>query len=170
MVVRLPSGREIVTGAAPAGPFVRKARTGEAGALTALCRRSKAHWGYDADFMRLANATIEVESAQIAAGDVGVCADAGDRPLGVYALADEGEGVFDLDLFFVDPPAIGSGVGRLLFAALREDLAERGARRLTILADPNAGPFYARMGATYRRDAPSNAIPGRLLPLYELDL
>ncbi len=32
---------------------VRPARSGEAVSLTALCLRSKAHWGYDAAFMRL---------------------------------------------------------------------------------------------------------------------
>ena len=41
---------------------------------------------------------------------------------------------------------------------------------MTILADPNAAPFYERMGATFMRMAPSDAIPGRSLPLYEYDL
>jgi len=37
-------------------------------------------------------------------------------------------------------------------------------------ADPNAAPFYERMGARFVRNAPSDAIPGRTLPLYEYDL
>ena len=41
---------------------------------------------------------------------------------------------------------------------------------MTILADPNAAAFYQRMGARFLQDAPSDAIPGRTLPLYELDL
>ena len=41
---------------------------------------------------------------------------------------------------------------------------------MTILADPNAAPFYERMGARFLRNAPSDAIPGRTLPLYEYDL
>ena len=36
--------------------------------------------------------------------------------------------------------------------------------------DPNAAPFYERMGARFLRNAPSDAIPGRMLPLYEYDL
>jgi hypothetical protein len=41
---------------------------------------------------------------------------------------------------------------------------------LAILSDPNAAPFYERMGAVPAGDAPSDAIPGRRLPLLHLDL
>jgi hypothetical protein len=41
---------------------------------------------------------------------------------------------------------------------------------MAILADPNAAPFYERMGARLVSQAPSDAIPGRMLPLYEYDL
>ena len=41
---------------------------------------------------------------------------------------------------------------------------------MPILADPNAAPFYERMGARFVSQAPSDAIPGRTLPLYEYDL
>ena len=39
-----------------------------------------------------------------------------------------------------------------------------------LIADPNAAAFYERVGATFVRNEPSDAIPGRLLPLYEYDL
>jgi GNAT superfamily N-acetyltransferase len=120
-------------------PAIRAAQVGEATKLTALCVRSKAHWGYDAEFMRL--------SASALAGDT-----------------------VDLDALFVDPPAIGSGAGRMLFAAALDLARGLGARRMTILADPNAAAFYERMGARFLRNAPSDAIPGRTLPLYEYDL
>jgi len=98
-----------------------------------------------------------------------VAVDGANVPVGVACVILEGA-VADLDLMFVDPPAIGGGAGRALFAAAA-DLARRfGARRMTILADPNAAPFYERMGARYLRQAPSDAIPGRTLPFYEYDL
>ena len=53
---------------------------------------------------------------------------------------------------------------------LRHAIAEarrRGAGRLTILADPNAAE---RAGAVRIGEAPSDALPGRLLPLYEVRL
>ena len=71
---------------------------------------------------------------------------------------------------FVDPPAMGSGAGPRAVRSSRRSGASLGARRLTILADPNAAPFYERMGARFVRNAPSDAIPGRTLPLYEYDL
>ena len=46
----------------------------------------------------------------------------------------------------------------------------RGAGRLTILADPYAAGFYERNGARLIGQAPSDAIPGRSVPLYEVKL
>src|SRR3979490_3370344 len=50
--------------------LIRKAEPGEAESLTALCVRSKVHWGYDAEFMRLCMAALTVSEASIAAGRV----------------------------------------------------------------------------------------------------
>ncbi|TAJ81942.1 GNAT family N-acetyltransferase [Reyranella sp.] len=148
---------------------VRPARPGEAATLTALCIRSKAHWAYDDAFMKLSAAALAVDAADIAAGRVLVAAAAKGPALGMAAVLGDGETV-DLDSLFVDPPAIGSGAGRLLFQAAASMARGLGARRMTILADPNAVSFYERMGARFVRNAPSDAIPGRLLPLYEYDL
>jgi GNAT superfamily N-acetyltransferase len=76
----------------------------------------------------------------------------------------------DLNLLFVDPSFLGRGVGRVLFGAAARMAPAFGARILTILADPHAAPFYERMGARFLRNAPSDAVPGRTLPLYEYDL
>lgn len=150
-------------------PAIRAAQVGEATKLTALCVRSKAHWGYDAEFMRLSASALAVDETDITAGRVLVAADVEDRPLGIAAVLGKGDTV-DLDALFVDPPAMGSGAGRALFAAALDLARGLGAQRMTILADPNAAAFYERMGARFLRNAPSDAIPGRTLPLYEYDL
>jgi GNAT superfamily N-acetyltransferase len=149
--------------------LVRKAKTGEGKNLTALCVRSKAHWGYDAAFMKKSASALLVSEADIAAGRVLVAVDAAGRTIGVACVRPEGE-TADLDVMFVDPPAIGSGAGRVLFEAAVALARALGSRRMTILADPNAAAFYERMGAHFLRNAPSDAIPGRTLPLYEYDL
>ena len=149
--------------------FVRNAKPGEAASLTALCVRSKAHWGYDAAFMKLSAAALKVDEDDIAAGRVLVAADGAGRVIGMACVLPEGD-TADLDALFVDPPAIGSGAGRALFDAAVILARRQGARRMTILADPNAAAFYERMGARYLRNAPSDAIPGRTLPFYEYDL
>jgi GNAT superfamily N-acetyltransferase len=148
---------------------IRTARPGEGESLSALCVRSKAHWGYDAAFMAKCAAALGVSEAEIAAGHVLVAVDAGGPTIGVASVVPDGE-TADLDLMFVDPPAIGGGAGRMLFEAAAGLARRLGARRLTILADPNAAAFYERMGARFLRNAPSDAIPGRTLPLYDYDL
>jgi GNAT superfamily N-acetyltransferase len=149
--------------------LVRNAKLEEASSLTALCVRSKAHWGYDAAFMKLSAVALTVNEDDIAAGRVLVAVDDAGRMIGMACVLSEGE-TSDLDSLFVDPPAIGSGAGRALFEAAIILARRQGARRMTILADPNAAAFYERMGARYLRHAPSDAIPGRTLPFYEYDL
>jgi hypothetical protein len=39
-----------------------------------------------------------------------------------------------------------------------------------ILSDPQAHPFYERMGADFVRETPSDVIPRRTLPLLKFDL
>ncbi|WP_199789357.1 GNAT family N-acetyltransferase [Sorangium cellulosum] len=153
--------------------MIRLARVDEAGALTALCRRSKAHWGYDAAFMRLAAPALEVDAEAIGEGRVFVGVDGDDRALGVARLDIldiKPPDVAELGLLFVDPPAMGLGVGAALFRHVAAEARRRGCRRMTILADPFAAPFYERMGANCLGQAPSDAIPGRTLPLYDVDL
>src|SRR5512138_571068 len=115
--------------------------------------------------MKLSAVTLAVGEDDIAAGRVLVAVDATHRVIGMACVLPEGE-TSDLDALFVDPPAIGSGAGRALFEAAIILARCQGARRMTILADPNAAAFYERMGARYRRHAPSDAIPGRTLPFY----
>lgn len=152
--------------------LIRVARPDEAEALSALCRRSKAHWGYDEAFMARSAVSLAVRPEAVAAGRVFVASytDRPDSVLGIAELAPIADSVIDLDKLFVDPPAIGHGAGARLFAHAVAEARQRGARTLTILADPNAAAFYERMGARFVRMAPSDAIPGRQPPFYELDL
>ena len=128
--------------------LIRNAILGEAASLTALCVRSKAHWGYDTAFMKLSAAALVVKEDDIAAGRVLVAVDDADRVIGMACVLPEGD-TADLDALFVDLPAIGSGAGRALFDAAVSLARRQGARRMTILADPNAAAFYERMG--YRK-------------------
>ena len=144
---------------------VRAARLGEAEALTALCLRSKAHWGYDDAFMRLSRASLTVNDAEIASGCVLVAERQG-LVFGVARVEPDGE----LGLMFVDPRVLNRGAGRVLFEAAVALARRLGAKRMAILAEPNAAPFYERMGARFVSQGPSDSIPGRTLPLYEYDL
>ena len=121
--------------------------------------------------MALMPAALGFAGEDITAGDVWVATGADGQIAGVVALAPGDEpGALDLNKLFVEPRHIRSGVGRALLAHAVAEARQRGAERLTILADPNAAGFYERNGAVRIGEAPSDAVPGRLLPLYELRL
>lgn len=146
---------------------IRPAKAAEIEALTAICQRSKAHWGYDRDFMEKSRHALAVKPERVGTGDV-LVAELDGVVAGVAAIAPD-EGGFEIDLFFVDPPAMGRGLGVRLFRALVAHANKRGIATLSILSDPNAAPFYEKMGARRVGMAPSDAIPGRTLPLLKID-
>ncbi|HKU98940.1 MAG TPA: GNAT family N-acetyltransferase [Vineibacter sp.] len=160
--------------AAPASPadiVIRAAQVHEAEALTALCRRSKRHWGYDDTFMARSALSLAVPIDAIAETRVLVAHGVDSAAiLGMAELSPVADGLIELDKLFVDPPAIGRGVGAVLLKHAIAVAREHGARTMVILADPNAAVFYEKMGARFLRMAPSDAIPGRQLPLYALNL
>jgi predicted N-acetyltransferase YhbS len=152
-------------------PCIRLARIDEAPGLSELCVRSKASWGYDEAFMALARVALQVNPEQIAAGDVWVATGADGEVAGMVALGPgERPDTLDLDKLFVEPQRIRSGVGSALVAHAIDEARRRGAKRLTILSDPYAAGFYERNGARLIGQAPSDAIPGRSVPLYEIKL
>ncbi len=148
---------------------IRAAGEAEAAALSALAMRSKAHWGYDEAFMVQCRAELTVGPAPIADGRVAVAERIG-RIVGFYQIDPAGNRALDVGLFFVEPDAIGTGVGRTLWAHLEAAARSLGARRITIAADPDAAGFYEAMGAVRKGEVPSFSIPGRMLPALELSL
>lgn len=136
--------------------------------LSDLCLRSKAVWGYDADFMEACRRelTLTVEELGRTAARV---AERGGKAIGFGQVAITG-GEAVLEKLFVEPEEIGRGCGRVLFQWAVGVAREAGARRMTIDADPGAVPFYARMGAEPAGFVASGSTPGRLLPRLELAL
>lgn len=144
--------------------LLRLARTDEADVLTALCLRSKAHWGYDAAFMRACAVELTVRP-----GPWLRVAEVDGRAAGVVEISVAGD-VAELEKLFVDPPWIGRGVGGALFGWAVTAAHDAGARMMRIEADPDAVPFYLSRGAEVVGDAPSGSIPGRRLPVLQLAL
>ncbi|SEO84987.1 GNAT family N-acetyltransferase [Actinacidiphila rubida] len=156
------------------GPRVRPARPDEAAALTALVLRSKAHWGYDEAFMAACRDELTLTAGEIAGRRTAV-AEVPDpdgvfgafRVVGVVTV--EGEPPRGaIGMMFVDPDAMGRGVGRLLYAHALRVAGDRGFSGLSIDADPNAEGFYRAMGAVTVGRTPSGSVPGRTLPLMEV--
>lgn len=154
----------------PEPPRIRDARPDECEALSKLCLRSKAHWGYDADFMQACAPYLRVTSDCIMAGHSFVALDREDRVIGVAQIHPGDAENGNLDLLFVDPDQMGTGAGRILFQEAAHRLREAGETAMTILSDPEARGFYERMGAVFIKDRPSDVFEGRKLPWLEMKL
>lgn len=142
--------------------LIRPARATEAGILTELALRSKAHWGYDAQFLEACRDELTVAANEVTRRRA-LVADQDGHIVGFTTLQGEPPtGV--LGMMFVDPQAIGQGIGRLLFEHTITAGRDLGFTELTIDADPNAEPFYRAMGAVRTGSVPSGSIAGRVLP------
>jgi GNAT superfamily N-acetyltransferase len=76
----------------------------------------------------------------------------------------------ELTNLFVEPSAIGQGCGWRLWRHAMALARSLGVQRVRIEADPFAERFYLRQGAVRIGETPSDAIPGRVIPLLSFDL
>ncbi|MDN4094710.1 GNAT family N-acetyltransferase [Brevibacillus agri] len=92
----------------------------EAGALSDLCFRSKAYWGYSDAFMEACREDLTVTPDYIETGLVIVLEDE-NRLLGFMGLEQlEESGRWLLKDLFVEPDAIGKGYGKTLWEHMRK--------------------------------------------------
>lgn len=131
-------------------------------ALSALCLRSKAVWGYDAAFIEACRNELTIGPDDLRTTSISV-AENDDRIVGVAQVRLSGSEAELLKLF-VEPTAMRGGVGRMLFLWAVEQATTQGADRLVIEADPGAVAFYRGMAAEDDGFVPSGSIQGRLLP------
>jgi GNAT superfamily N-acetyltransferase len=143
---------------------IRQARPEEAEALSELAIRSKGHWGYDAAFLASCRAELTFTADDLTSAQTFVV-DGPSGPVGFYRLVVRDDGVCELDDLFVDPTAIGSGVGKRLWAHAVAQSAAAGCTEITIQSDPFAEGFYRAMGARRIGESESGSVPGRMLPL-----
>jgi GNAT superfamily N-acetyltransferase len=148
--------------------LIRAPAVEELPALSELCMRSKAVWGYDAAFMEACRAELSFHPHDLASSRIAFAASC-DRLLGVAQVRTIGDEA-DLAKLFVEPAAMQDGIGKALLAWARDAARERGASSMTIEADPDAAPFYRRLGARDAGLVPSGSIPGRMLPKLVLEL
>jgi pimeloyl-ACP methyl ester carboxylesterase/GNAT superfamily N-acetyltransferase len=147
---------------------IRPARPAEAPALSALALRSKAHWDYDREFLAACEKELTVDAARLAAHPTYVLEDRG-RIVGFHGLDLEAPDGAELEFLFVEPASIGRGYGGRL---LRHSLAigrSLGLPKILIVGDPHADGFYRAAGAVAIGTRESASVPGRRLPLYEIN-
>jgi GNAT superfamily N-acetyltransferase len=150
----------------------RRATPVEAGDLRALSLRAKQSHGYDESFMQLLVGDFEaVITPEIIARDTFQIAERDGRVLGFAHLmpVDQPDTVYLEDLY-VEPNAHGTGVGRALFEWAAAEARRRGYAWLEWDSDPNAAPFYARMGGEQIGETKSTLVEGRVIPKFRMAL
>ncbi len=148
---------------------LREPREDELPALSALCLRSKAVWGYDDAFMAACVEELTLHPDELSTTRLQLAEDE-QGCIGIVQVAMDDEATASLEAMFVEPGRMGGGAGRLLFQWATGQARTLGARTMMIEADPEAAPFYRHMGAVNVGQAPSGSIPGRMLPLLRFDL
>lgn len=139
-------------------------------AVNAMILRSKAYWGYGEDMMAKMETVLRLDPGAAKDGRA-IAAWQEAAPIGLAQIGaphDEAAGrSVMLDLLFISPDAIGTGLGKRLYDWALEQARVADADVLQILSDPNARSFYTAMGASFIEDRPSKLIPGRTLPWLE---
>jgi GNAT superfamily N-acetyltransferase len=144
-------------------PRLRPAAPDDHARLRELTFESKAHWGYDPDFVRRWAEGLSFEGDAerwVAELDGAIVAWA--------ALLPPADGVAVLDDLWVDPACIGRGLGSRLFVIAADRARDLGAERLEWGAEPNAVGFYEKVGGRKLRDHVTEW--GRVAPWMGLDL
>ena len=144
-------------------PRLRPAAPDDFERVRELTFESKAHWGYDRELVQRWAAGLSFETDRerwVAELDGEIVAWA--------ALVPPSDGVAVLDDLWVDPAAMGRGLGSRLFRFAADRARELGAERLEWGAEPNALGFYEKLGGRKLRDHITEW--GRVAPWMRLDL
>lgn len=141
---------------------LRAPRPDELQALSDLCLRSKAVWGYEPAMLERFRRELTL-SEQDLRQDAIVVADDLRGIAGVVEVSFGGD-VAVLEKLFVEPARFGEGTGNLMYVWACRIAQGRGAHQLVVDADPGAAAFYLRMGAEPAGEAESGSVPGRMLP------
>lgn len=150
---------------------IRVARVDEAGLLSDLALRSKAHWGYSPEFIERCREELTYDEEQLRSADMRFFVVENDqRVVGFYALKLLGATEIELEAMFVEPSLIGLGFGRLLMEHAKLVALELGAQQLIVQSDPYAERFYKAAGGVVTGTRESASIPGRYLPTLAISL
>ncbi len=152
---------------------VREVDPSEAPQLTQLAHLAKAYWGYSPGFMEAFDDELTI-SADDLNNDryvfrVGTC---NGKICSFYTLDKESEtdGSIEMSALFVEPTAIGKGLGQRLFEHSVQEAKNLGASIMMIHSDPYAEKFYTKMGAEKVQDVPSRSVDDRTIPLLKYEL
>lgn len=150
---------------------IREAVPKEAALLSALALRSKAHWGYSPEFIRACETELTFRPSDLEGSNCEFFVAVNENKIaGFYCIRSLSSDKFELDALFVEPELIGSGIGRSLIQHAIQIVNQHNGRILLIQGDPHAENFYTAAGGKLIGTRESGSVPGRFLPLFEIDV
>jgi N-acetylglutamate synthase-like GNAT family acetyltransferase len=143
---------------------IRLAELSERAALEQLQRRSSVHQPMYREQLAAHPDAIELPAKQITAGLVRV-AEQDDVVVGFAVLRERSGDACELDGLFVEPDRMRGGVGRRLVEDAKRIARERGARRIDVVANPQALAFYEAVGFALTGEAQTRFGPAPRMSL-----
>ena len=148
---------------------IRIAKPEDAEKLSQIAFAAKSYWKYPGKWLELWKKDLTVTPKNIAESEVHAMTENGEI-VGFYELRIDGT-MAALENLWIDPPHIGSGIGRTLFAHALKKAVSLNVRILNIVSDPHAEGFYVKMGAkrigNFQTEVDGNE---RLLPIMRIEL
>ncbi|MGG4444184.1 GNAT family N-acetyltransferase [Brevibacillus fortis] len=138
--------------------------------MSELAYRSKAYWGYSDEFMEACREDLTLSPAHIENHEVYVLEAEGSIKGFMSLEKDSEQEKWLLGFLFMEPEAVGKGYGKALWHHMVEMAQELDIPVITIHSDPYAEPFYLSRGAKRVGEIASTVIPGRKLPLLEVEI
>jgi len=148
--------------------MIRKAKQTEAEILTALALKSKAYWGYSEADIESWRQDLTVTKQMLENTKVNLF-EQNATIAGFYMLNPPENKSIELEMLFVLPKFIGQSIGKKLLIHAINEAKKLKTTTITLLADPNAVPFYKKQGFTII-DKKESSIPNRYLPIMKKEL
>jgi ribosomal protein S18 acetylase RimI-like enzyme len=139
---------------------IRPAVAAERQALEALQLRASLHSGRWTEHLRAHPDAIQIPAEHIERGLVRV-AERDGAPAGFATLLPPVNGVCELDAIFVEPAAMGTGIGRRLIDDAVVIARRSGAASIVVVANPDAFAFYERLGFSGEQEVATRFGAGR---------
>lgn len=142
---------------------IRRAQPNEGSDLTELAIRSKSFWPYSADYIKKCRTPLTVDAAYVRRWPTYVLEDE-NQLLGFYSFFENNDRRW-LDNLWLEPSAIGSGMGKCLFEHAVKTAQELNWVPFYIAGDAFALKFYLKMGCQHVGFEKSQVLENFYLPL-----
>lgn len=143
--------------------MITRAKLSDAKLLSEIAIVSKAFWGYENHHLQSWINDLTVTEELIIKCDV-YQYNIDKTTVGFYILNAPEKGNSELEMLFVLPDFIGKGIGKQLLLHAFKEAKKLNSKTMTLLADPNAVPFYESQGFKII-DKKESSITGRFLPI-----